>query len=547
MEDYRLESEMVSIIVPIYNMQKYLKTCIQSLVKQTFNNIEILLIDDGSTDLSLQICNQFKQNDERIRVFHKQNGGLGSTRNFGIKHATGKYVLFIDADDWLREDSIQLLYDKAERESADVVHFDLVEYIQDENKYIRCYENQKYLNCETFIKTKLQNCTLPSSCTSMYLLSKWCDKELMFPTTLFEDNAVYPLILLEFEKHVILPEGLYFYRRNHEITITNNYENYLLRCQPLEYLIKETKKRGYFDSYKKDIMQFCYNQLKESLYHIKFNLNDDSYIKALNRFNTFLKSYFGCSDRFYDRNFLYMGSYNVGRIGNNISSQNINECRFNFFSLISLMTDKHEEYSLKCGNEYKELMFRKEYNKDVLHILKEKPYKYLVFDLLEERYPLIKTAKGSYYTGTEALVKYLEIENIEGYSVIMNGSLEYDKLWKQCCLKFINFCKDNFDTAHLIMVRNILADTYGNEEERVDYKNKQQTKEINKKLLEYYDFFVIQCPKMITITPEKEDYYTDINFKYGCIPEHLNNQLYKKLADSIINEIEINRKITSII
>ena len=90
---------LVSIIVPIYNVERYINDCVKSLLKQTYNNIEIILVDDGFTDMSGMICDNLKSNDNRIKVIHKRNGGLSDARNEGINIASGKYLTFIDSDD----------------------------------------------------------------------------------------------------------------------------------------------------------------------------------------------------------------------------------------------------------------------------------------------------------------------------------------------------------------------------------------------------------------------------------------------------------------
>lgn len=99
--------EKVSIIVPIYNVEKYLKRCVESLINQTYKNIEILLIDDGSTDNSGKICDELERTDNRIKVYHKENGGLGSARNYGYKYATGEHILFLDSDDYIELETIE--------------------------------------------------------------------------------------------------------------------------------------------------------------------------------------------------------------------------------------------------------------------------------------------------------------------------------------------------------------------------------------------------------------------------------------------------------
>lgn len=101
---------LISIIIPIYNVEKYLRRCIDSVINQTYKNIEILLVDDGSPDSSGEICEQYKKNDDRVYVFHKKNGGLSDARNYGIKYAKGKYITFIDSDDYIAKNYIEYLY-----------------------------------------------------------------------------------------------------------------------------------------------------------------------------------------------------------------------------------------------------------------------------------------------------------------------------------------------------------------------------------------------------------------------------------------------------
>ena len=96
-----VNSPKVSIIVPVYNVEKYLHRCVDSILLQTFTDFELLLIDDGSTDKSVDICDKYALKDSRIRVFHKKNGGVSSARNLGIKKSNGVYILFVDSDDYL--------------------------------------------------------------------------------------------------------------------------------------------------------------------------------------------------------------------------------------------------------------------------------------------------------------------------------------------------------------------------------------------------------------------------------------------------------------
>ncbi|MCO4542854.1 Exopolysaccharide biosynthesis transcriptional activator EpsA [Streptococcus infantarius subsp. infantarius] len=110
--------EKISVIVPVYNVESYLERCINSLLNQTYSNLEIILIDDGSTDRSGQICDQYKNRDEFV-VIHKENAGLGMARNTGLDVATGKYIIFVDSDDYIDNNMIQSLYEEIQKTSSD--------------------------------------------------------------------------------------------------------------------------------------------------------------------------------------------------------------------------------------------------------------------------------------------------------------------------------------------------------------------------------------------------------------------------------------------
>lgn len=159
---------MVSIIVPVYNTAKYLEKTIQSIILQTNSDWEIILIDDGSTDNSLELCNKIASQNEKIRVFHKKNGGLASARNAGIKLARGKYLSFVDSDDEISENFIETMVDEMETSGCDIVFCGL-RRICETNILQQLYENASY-NCDQYYiasydsnKFKTRSC-----CTALY-------------------------------------------------------------------------------------------------------------------------------------------------------------------------------------------------------------------------------------------------------------------------------------------------------------------------------------------------------------------------------------------
>ena len=120
------KNPLVSIVVPIYNTEDCLDQCIESIVDQSYKRIEILLIDDGSTDNSYDICEKWQKNDNRIKLFRKENEGISITRNFGTSKSSGDYVLYIDSDDWISSKLVETAVDYAVNKSADIVLFRFV-------------------------------------------------------------------------------------------------------------------------------------------------------------------------------------------------------------------------------------------------------------------------------------------------------------------------------------------------------------------------------------------------------------------------------------
>lgn len=115
-----MEKDLISIVIPVYNVEKYLKKCIESVMKQTYKNLEIILVDDGSTDLCSNICDEYEKKDKRIKVIHKANGGLSDARNCGIDMAKGEYIGFVDSDDFIEEEMYERMYECIKKTNSDI-------------------------------------------------------------------------------------------------------------------------------------------------------------------------------------------------------------------------------------------------------------------------------------------------------------------------------------------------------------------------------------------------------------------------------------------
>lgn len=215
-----MTKELISIIVPVYNVEKYLKKCVDSIVNQTYKNLEIILVDDGATDNSGKICDELVELDNRIKVYHKKNGGLSDARNYGVERAAGDYIGFVDSDDYIDAEMYEKLYEAIKKENVDVAECNLkIVYPEKtdlftDQKYYQICNKQEYL--EEYLKIEK---IFGSACVR--LTKADIAKKLKFPVgKLYEDTYyAYDLIGIV-DKYVIMDNPYYNYLMR-ENSITN--------------------------------------------------------------------------------------------------------------------------------------------------------------------------------------------------------------------------------------------------------------------------------------------------------------------------------------
>lgn len=226
----------ISIIVPVYNAEKYLPQCLDSLLKQTLTEIEIICIDDGSTDGSGKILEEYRQKDARITVMNQQNAGQSVARNKGFKIATGKYVHFVDSDDWLTDDCCQILYERAEADGLDMISMAATSYKEESGEYISepfynfywldNMENFSVLPREEYLKHWWQ--IAPSAALTAYRRAFLLQNNLLFMEGLkFEDCLFFKQALFATDKLGVCRRPLYFHRGHAESTVNNGGRHYL--------------------------------------------------------------------------------------------------------------------------------------------------------------------------------------------------------------------------------------------------------------------------------------------------------------------------------
>ena len=220
--------EKISIIVPVYNVEKYLEKCLKSIISQTYKNLEIIVVNDGSIDNSLEICKKFEKIDKRIKVIDKENGGLSDARNAGLKIATGDYIGFVDSDDYIAEDMFETLGKLLKEHNAEISIVSYYEMMDNRLLDVQKDGTLDIMNKEEAIKELLIDKKIQS-----YAWNKLFKKEIfegiIFPTGKnFEDIATTLLLFEKADKIVRLEEPKYFYlRRNDSIVGIRNYKTYL--------------------------------------------------------------------------------------------------------------------------------------------------------------------------------------------------------------------------------------------------------------------------------------------------------------------------------
>lgn len=206
------ERPLVSVIVPVYNVQDYLAECINSIIRQNYTHFELLLVDDGSTDNSGMLCEQYRKKDNRIKVIHKKNGGLSDARNYGIDKALGEYLTFIDSDDYVSEIYLNALVNTAIHNNADIVQ---VEFTREKNRLAsKSAFGNKIYNPTEALKSMLTLQRVQVNAWAKLYHAKLFDGVRYPVGKINEDNLTTYKTLIRANKVACCSDYLYYYRVN---------------------------------------------------------------------------------------------------------------------------------------------------------------------------------------------------------------------------------------------------------------------------------------------------------------------------------------------
>ena len=296
-----MENKKISIIIPIYNTEKYLNKCIESLIEQTHSNIEILCINDGSVDNSLEILKEYARLDVRVKIFSQKNSGSGPARNLGLKNATGEYIMFCDSDDWFEANMCQKMLYKIINEEVDLVICSsnvVYEYINSRRSNLeRCYQIQEKLLEKIILTDNLRNTICVGSWAKIFKKNIIDKYNILFPEqSIGEDNSFFGQYIVIAKNIFGIEEKLYNYRvrENSLMTLFYNQES---KGGPIEYLYSFVhlssfykknnlleKNKYFFLLFIKDKIMARYKYLPDNSYssHVEFFMVYQQIIKDIN-------------------------------------------------------------------------------------------------------------------------------------------------------------------------------------------------------------------------------------------------------------------------
>ncbi|SFB13947.1 glycosyltransferase [Selenomonas ruminantium] len=515
--------DLVTIIIPVYNTATYLDDCLSSIVAQTYSKIEILLINDGSTDNSGDICKNWAEKDNRIKYISKENEGLGPTRNYGVSIASGEYVMFVDSDDWVDETFVEKMYKNIVAEDADVAECNFYRIAMKSGM-------KSITNCNTVMGrnfTREERLQLGNVSTCKMIIRK--SAYVAQPHIPSEDVASYAAVIVKAERIACVNESLYNYRKGRSGSISTLSRNVFEYPRAIKYAIdnfpKQDMQKEYVEAFRQYILRWISRLMVPGTHQISLL----QYEWLRNTYDELMcKSYLP----YHRGKVLLWGGYNLTRIVQKTVLLEDPYLRFNFSSLAALMHENERGSACpKHKNPYRQLMIHREKRHYIFYLLEQMKIGYIVIDFMEERHDLIEL-DGNIYTLSDALLES-DFPVVAG-RVISRQSEECRRLWEAACLDFIEILRKYFKPGQVILCKNLLAERHGDIYHSVEYENISEIREINSVLYGYYEFFRnnFEGIQFIDLTDD-ELYITDDKYEYGCYPWHLNELVNKKIGESI--------------
>ena len=281
-------NKLLTIVIPVYNVEKYIYDCLESVRKQTYKDFNVIIVDDGSTDNSINIAEEFCNKDNRFKIISKKNGGLSDARNYGLDYVDTKYVTFLDSDDFISINTYEKLINNLETNDNDIVVADIEYYYTNiNNNFIL-----KGLNTKVSNDINKQSLLSPMfAWNKVYKLEYFKSINQLYPIGLwYEDIPVTTLLFTNTNKIGYVEEVLYYYRQNDDSIMSQKSKRNEEIFKILEIVIDNFKQRNIYNKYYDEIEYLLIEHTR--IYGLYRFLVQDNYKNLYNRSNMFIKTYF---------------------------------------------------------------------------------------------------------------------------------------------------------------------------------------------------------------------------------------------------------------
>lgn len=542
---------LVSVIIPAYNVEQYIDQCLESVVGQTYRYLEIILINDGSTDGTKERCLYWAGEDSRIHYVSKENEGLGATRNHGLTMAHGNYIIFVDTDDWLEAECIEKMRRLLEEQQADIC---LTEYykVSKEERRHKKFELLPAGKLSDTDRKKLMLFSPPSAWGKLYRRSFLAKISYEQPACVFEDTAVYPYVISQAERICCVHEPLWNYREDNEGSIMHKWENFRMLPQAFAYSREKLQAAGCLKEYHSVLEHIALHNFALAYYQWKDALSREVFAEYFEKpFGQFLEKY--CPEwrsRVYTHYFIW-GSFALRWLASSgmLCYANM-QAHYPFSSIISQFMGNE----CGCTVEHPNLFRQRAVELDIQGKCFEEmardvnAYKLgaIFIDFMEERYPVMHMESDVYITQSEAFLecdarrREYRGEMIPEGVLIESGSGEFMRLWQEACRRLVQYLKQHLTGIEVILVRSRMAEWYGACGKERQFTELKEIRRCNKMFAEMEDYFLTLYPEARVIELPDDLLYADINGKYGCECWYWNRQIYKNegLAIRMLPELK---------
>lgn len=531
--------ETVSVIVPIYNVEKYLKRCVDSIRNQTYQQIEILLIDDGSPDGCPLLCEKYARMDPRIRAIHQKNTGLGGARNRGLLEATGQYILYIDSDDWIAEDCVEIYVSKARENNADLIVSNSFFQMSGEEIKIHYSLPEGDYTCEDRKEILLTD-GLVSMCMKFFR-REWLLQNNLFqpPIYTYEDWGAYPNMIYRAGKVCVLRHPYYYYTLAREGGITAGSELKLIQGfeQSISFMLRFMKDNQLWEQKCGRLKYYCLKDYYMRVYLNKKSQNCEAK-KVLERIKKcILTKKFGDFNNIETNNYIVLGSFSLRwEVQRGVLISEKVDRHFCFSSIVSVFSSV-KNYEVIHENAFRQRQMEWELGSVLLGAIKGADEHTLLFvDFLEERFNLLEVEPEIYVTESDAFWES-NLKDIGYIKKIPGGSDEYMALWEKACDKFVNLLRKYIKPEQIILIRNRMSIEHGDFVQRLSFEKAGELNRINQRLEQMEDYFCRHMQGITIIENDREYHFADPNLPYGCRPEYANNAWYAKVGYEIFEKI----------